>query len=103
MEVLDSGIGELFHVPDPDGHRAYLRQNRSRALVEKVMTEQEAVSEFVNDGDYICYDCNMFMRGPSSLIREVIRQKKKELVLAGVSPTYQPFCWRPPAALIVSI
>ena len=83
MEVLDSGIGELFHVPDPDGHRAYLRENRSRALVEKVMTEQEAVSKFVNDGDYVCYDCNMFMRGPSSLIREVIRQKKKELGIGG--------------------
>ena len=79
MEVLDSGIGELFHLPDPDGHRAYLREHRSRALVDKVMSEQEAVSKFVSDGDYICYDCNYFMRGPSSLIREIIRQRKKNL------------------------
>lgn len=82
MEVLDSGIGELFHVPDPDGHRDYIRQHKSRALAEKVMTEQEAVSKFVNDGDYICYDCNMFMRGPGSLIREVVRQRKKNLGVA---------------------
>jgi len=83
MEILDSGIGELFHMPDPDGHRAYIRQHKPRALVEKVMTEQEAVSKFVSDGDYICYDCNMIMRGPSSLIREVIRQRKKYLGVGG--------------------
>jgi acyl CoA:acetate/3-ketoacid CoA transferase alpha subunit len=83
MEILDSGIGELFHVPDPDGHRAYIRENKKRALVDKVMTEQEAVKKYVNDGDYLCYDCTMLMRGPSSLVREVIRQKKKNLGLGG--------------------
>jgi len=47
------------------------------------MTEQEAISKFVSDGDYICYDCNMIMRGPSSLIREIIRQRKKNLSVGG--------------------
>lgn len=83
MEILDSGIGELLHVPDPDGHRAYVRQHKSRALTEKVMTEQQAVARFVSDGDYLCYDCTVLMRGPSSLIREVIRQKKKNLGVGG--------------------
>ena len=83
MEILDSGIGKLFHAPDPDGHRAYIRQHKPRTLVEKVMTEQEAVSKFVSDGDYICYDCNMIMRGPSSLIREILRQGKKNLGVGG--------------------
>ena len=83
MEILDSGIGELFQKPDPDGHRAYIREHRKRALVEKVITEQEAVSRYVSDGDYLCYDCTMLMRGPSSLVREVIRQKKKNLGLGG--------------------
>lgn len=83
MEVLDSGIGELFHVPDPDGHRAYIRQHKTRALVEKVMTEQEAVSQFVSDGDYLCYDCTVLMRGPSSLLREIIRQRKRNLGVGG--------------------
>lgn len=83
MEVLDSGSGELFHVPDPDGHRAYVRQHKSRVLVEKVMTEQEAVSKFVSDGDYLCYDCTILVRGPSSLLREIIRQRKKNLGVGG--------------------
>lgn len=82
MQVIDSGIGE-FRLPDPDGHRAYIQQHKARALVEKVMTEQEAVSKFVSDGDYLCYDCNMLMRGPSSLIREIIRQGKKNLGVGG--------------------
>lgn len=47
------------------------------------MTEQEAVSRFVSDGDYLCFDCNMVMRGPSSLFREVIRQRKKNLAVGG--------------------
>lgn len=79
MEVINSGIGGLFRPPDPDKHRAYMREHRSRALVNKLVTEQEAVSKFVSDGDYICYDCNYFMRGPSSLVREIIRQRKKGL------------------------
>jgi glutaconate CoA-transferase subunit A len=83
MEILDSGIGELFHIPDPDGHRAYIREHKKRVLGEKVMTEQEAVSKFVSDGDYLCYDCTMLMRGPSSLVREVIRQRKRNLGLGG--------------------
>jgi len=79
MEILTSGKGELFKLPDPDGHRAYMRDHRSHALTEKLMTEQEAVKKYVSDGDYLCYDCTMLMRGPSSIIREIIRQKKKDL------------------------
>jgi len=83
MEILDSGIGELFQVPDMDAHRAYIREHRSHALIEKLLTEQEAVKKYVTDGDYLCYDCTMLMRGPSSLIREIIRQKKKNLGVGG--------------------
>ncbi len=79
MDVIRSGKGTLFVPPQPDAHRAYLRDHRPRGLVDKVMTEQEAVSKFVSDGDYLCYDCTMIMRGPSSIIREIIRQKKKSL------------------------
>jgi len=82
IEVLDEGIGE-FRTPDPDGYREWVRDHKSRALVSKLMTAQEAVSRFVKDGDYLCYDCNYLQRGPSALIREVIRQKKKDLWIAG--------------------
>lgn len=65
--------------PDPDAFRAYVRDNKQRALVSKVMTGQEAVVRFVADGDYLVYDCNYLQRGPAALIREIIRQRKRDL------------------------
>ena len=78
MEILASGRGE-FRVPDPDGFRAYVREHKPKGLVNKVINEHEAVKRFVSDGDYISYDCTMFQRGPSSLLREIVRQEKKDL------------------------
>ena len=80
MQVLTSGTGE-FLPPDPDAFRAYVRSNKERRLVNKVITEQEAVSRFVSDGDYVAYDQNMAIRGPASLFREIVRQRKKDLWL----------------------
>ena len=48
-----------------------------------MMSHKEAVEHFVHDGDYLAYDCNYFQRGPSSLIREIIRQRKKKLWICG--------------------
>ncbi len=82
LKVLDEGAEEYLKV-DPDRFREWVRDHKSRALVNKVVTEQEAVSNFVEDGDYLVYDCNYLQRGPSSLIREIIRQGKKDLWLCG--------------------
>ncbi|MGD0764764.1 MAG: CoA-transferase [Dehalococcoidia bacterium] len=81
MEVLAAGKGE-FKPPDPDAMRAWVRDHKTRALVSKLMTEQEAVSRFVADGDYLAYDLNIAARGPASLFREMIRQRKKDLWIA---------------------
>src|SRR2546428_8552101 len=48
-------------------------------MVPKLLSEKEAIEKFVSDGDYIVYECNYLQRGPSALIREVIRQQKKDL------------------------
>lgn len=81
LRVLDSGLGD-FRRPDPDGFRRHIRANKERAMVSKVVSEQEAVSRFVHDGDYLAYDCNMGRRGPASLVREIIRQRKRDLWVA---------------------
>jgi glutaconate CoA-transferase subunit A len=83
MEVTNSGRGELFQAVDLDSFRAYMREHKQRNLVNKVMSEQDAVAKFVSDGDYIAYDCDMLHRGPASLVREIIRQRKKNLGVAG--------------------
>ena len=42
MEVLDQGVNPIFMDPDPDKAREFFRQ-KSRAMVDKRMTEKEAV------------------------------------------------------------
>jgi glutaconate CoA-transferase subunit A len=79
--IIAAGKGE-YPAPDPDGFREHVRTRKERRLVNKVMTEQEAVSRFVSDGDYLAYDQNIAVRGPGSLFREIIRQRKKNLWVA---------------------
>ena len=77
MQILQSGHGD-FYFQDPDAVRAQ-RAHKDRGLTNKLMTEQQAVSRFVADGDYIGCDLTYFIRGPNALIHEVIRQRRKDL------------------------
>jgi acyl CoA:acetate/3-ketoacid CoA transferase alpha subunit len=81
MTVVAEGTG-VFLAPDPDAHRRYIRDHKEKGLVSKVMSESEAVERFVDDGDYVAYDCNLWVRGPAALMREIVRQKKRELWIA---------------------
>ncbi len=83
MNVIESGIGELFQPPDPDGFREWVHTRKNTKMVDKVMTEQEAVAKFVADGDYIGTELYGTVRAPMSLVRETIRQGKKHLRVAG--------------------
>ena len=85
VDILAEGRGEYLKV-DPDGFRDWVREHKDRALVPKLMSEKEAVEKLVQDGDYLVYECNYLQRGPASLIREVIRQKKKELWVGAKFP-----------------
>lgn len=87
MRVIESGIGELIQPPDLDNFREWNREKKSRALVDKVMTEAEAVSRFVYDGCYIGTELYGTVRCPMSLAREVVRQGKKDLRVAGQGVT----------------
>jgi len=80
FKILAEGTGDYLKV-DPDGYREYVRDHKNRAMVPKLMSEKEAVEKFVADGDYLVYECNYLQRGPSALIRDVIRQQKKDLWL----------------------
>lgn len=71
--------GVEYLTPDPDVFRAYSRDHKQRRLVSKLMSEQDAVATFIDDGDYLVYDCNYLQRGPASLVREIIRQQKRDL------------------------
>jgi acyl CoA:acetate/3-ketoacid CoA transferase alpha subunit len=81
LRILDEGHGEYLPV-SPDGFREWVGQ-KDRRLVSKLVTVEEAVSKYVADGDYIVWECNYLQRGPSALLREVIRQRKRSLWAGG--------------------
>jgi acyl CoA:acetate/3-ketoacid CoA transferase alpha subunit len=93
LKILSEGTAEYLK-PDPDGYREWVRDHKSRALVPKLMTEKEAIEKFVQDGDYVVYECTYLQRGPSSLIREIVRQRKKDLWLGA------KFTWVTAAILV---
>lgn len=78
MNTLASGVGE-YRFTDPDVVRAWVRDRKRRDFVDKTLSEAEAAARFVADGDYVSFDFSSFTRGPLALIREIIRQGRREL------------------------
>lgn len=87
MRVVESGIGELIQAPDMNAFREWNRTQKSRKLIDKRMTEAEAVSRFVYDGCYIGTELYGTVRCPMSLVREVVRQGIRDLRVAGQGVT----------------
>ena len=86
MNVIESGMGELIQPPDMNAFREWNR-HKSRKLVDKLMTEEEAVARFVTDGCYIGTELYGTVRCPMTLVREVLRQGRKDLRVAGQGVT----------------
>lgn len=72
----------------PDDFRQWVKENKRREAVEKLMTEREAVARFVPDGAYVANDFSSLTRGPQALIREIIRQRKRDLWVCAVFTIY---------------
>ncbi|MCS7197102.1 MAG: CoA transferase subunit A [Candidatus Bipolaricaulota bacterium] len=83
MELIDAGQKELLQPPDVEEFRRWIRENKSPVLRDKVMDEHEAVKRFIKDGDYIGIELYGTVRCPMSIVREIVRQGKKRLRLAG--------------------
>ena len=82
MKVISSGKGPMLQPPDLNQFREHNR-TKPRGLIDKRMTEAEAVSQFIHDGDYIGTELYGTVRCPQSLINEVVRQGKRYLRVAG--------------------
>ena len=83
MKELSSGIGELIQPPDINAFREWNRTQKPKALLDKRMSEKEAIAKFLKDGDYIGIELYGTVRAPMSLTREIIRQGYKNLRCAG--------------------
>lgn len=82
-KILEEGKGDLIGWHDPDENRDWVLKNKSRELKDKTMSASEAVSKFVNDGDFIASGGFGHIRVSMVLIYEIIRQKKRHLAMAG--------------------
>ena len=82
MNIIQSGIGPLIQPPDINAFRAWNR-SKPKGLVDKRMSEAEAVQRFIHPGDYIGTELYGSVRGPMSITREILRQGITDLRLAG--------------------
>jgi acyl CoA:acetate/3-ketoacid CoA transferase alpha subunit len=82
MEVIQSGTGKLIQPPDLNAFREWNRA-KPKNLIDKRMTESEAVSRFIHDGYYIGTELYGTVRCPMSLAYEIVRQGVKNLRVAG--------------------
>ena len=79
---MEQGIYELIQPFNLDEFREHNRK-KTKELVDKRMSEKEAVSKFIKEGDYIGTELYGTVRCPMSITREIIRQGFKRLRLAG--------------------
>jgi 3-oxoacid CoA-transferase subunit A/glutaconate CoA-transferase subunit A len=83
MNVFEQGKGELLAWHDPDENRRWVLRNKPRDLKDKRTTVEEAISKFVANGDYIAFGGFGHVRVSMIAIYEIVRQKRRNLVLAG--------------------
>ncbi len=83
-----AGVGKIFTDPDADRAREYFRDQKPRKMVDKTSTVSKVVEELVNDGDYLGVGGFGANRIPTAVLHEIVRQKKKNLGLAGHTATH---------------
>ena len=83
MEIIAEGQGELIGWHDPDENRQWIVEHKSRDLRDKRLSVPEAVAQFVHDGDFLACGGFGHVRVPMALVYEIIRQRKRHLIMAG--------------------
>lgn len=68
---------------DPDQFRAWIQENKSLLKVDKRTTMEKAIAQHVEAGSYVKLGGFGQVRTSMSAIYEIVRQKIKNLVLAG--------------------
>jgi glutaconate CoA-transferase, subunit A len=87
VKELKKGLGDLLTSPDSDESREYFR-NKDKKCVSKITTVKAAVEKHINDGDYLGVGGFGGNRIPAAVLHEIVRQKKKNLGLAGHTATH---------------
>ncbi|MBN1802395.1 MAG: CoA transferase subunit A [Candidatus Lokiarchaeota archaeon] len=83
FKILYEGKGEIFCKNTPSEMRKWTKNNKERTLKDKRMNIKEAVRKFVKHGDYVAIGGFGHVRIPMVAIFEIVRQKKRDLCVAG--------------------
>lgn len=83
MSEPQENEGELIGWHDPDENRQWIRENKSRALIDKRTTVSEAVRRYVPDGSLLAVGGFGHIRVPMSLVYEIVRQRIRDLTIFG--------------------
>ncbi len=84
---MNLSVGTLFSPPDVDGARQFFAE-KPRAMVSKLMSVKEAVTQFVQDGDYLASGGFGTVRISTAVLHEIVRQRKQHLGFSGHTATH---------------
>jgi acyl CoA:acetate/3-ketoacid CoA transferase beta subunit len=79
----EMGTGKLVGWHDPDENRAWIMQNKSRALTDKRMSIKEVVSKFIPDDSLLAMGGFGHVRVSMAIVYEIIRQRRRHLTMSG--------------------
>jgi acyl CoA:acetate/3-ketoacid CoA transferase alpha subunit len=83
QKIVKRGTGELIGWHDPDEQRRWISEHKSKELKDKRVPISTAVASYVHDGDFIAMGGFGHDRVSMVSVYEIIRQRKRHLVLAG--------------------
>jgi acyl CoA:acetate/3-ketoacid CoA transferase alpha subunit len=78
VEIIAKGNAEIISKFDPEEHRQWVKEKKTRDLEDKTMTVEQAVDRFVPDGSYIFFGF-FGARVPMALVYQIIRRRRKNL------------------------
>ncbi|MCD4698937.1 MAG: hypothetical protein K8S16_22130 [Bacteroidales bacterium] len=82
IPIVAKGEASLIQPVDMEAFREHNRK-KSKALIDKTMTDEEAIERFVNSGDYIGFELYGTVRCPMSLTRALVRSGKTDFKIVG--------------------
>jgi len=84
---MNTSVGTLFMSPDVESARQFFEQ-KSRAQTNKLLSVSEAVTRLIHDGDYLGSGGFGTVRIATSILHEIVRQRKQHLGIAGHTTTH---------------
>lgn len=82
IPVVAEGDQPLIQPVDLEAFREHNRK-KSKALIDKSMSDEEAIDKFVKSGDYIGFELYGTVRCPMTLTRALVRSGKTDFRIVG--------------------